>query len=211
MEQFDRDFLPLIRQFDRDQLANNASSVFGFWPDLTVAYLNNAWFRFAAENGGEPDISTRWGIGARLTEAISPPLDEYYARRFRRCLADAKPWDQQYECSSAEHFRKLHMIVYPLEGGRGGLVVNSLVMEARHDPVERPARAPALEHYVDEHGSVHQCMHCRRTQSPAVPQRWDWVPAWVAESPSNTSHGLCEACLDFYYPELEDDLAAMTP
>jgi hypothetical protein len=33
-----------------------------------------------------------------------------------------------------------------------------------------------------------------------VENRWDWVPGWVAESPEDISHGLCDACAAYYYP-----------
>lgn len=209
MEQSATEFVPLLEGFDRGHLRDNPASVFGFWPDLTLAYVNDAWFGFAAANGGEPGISTSWGIGARLTDAISPPLDGYYARRLKLCLSEGNPWSHEYECSSPDQFRKFHMIVYPLKDGRGGLVVNSLVIDEPHNPKRRREHAAKLERYADEDGSLHQCMHCRRTRRNTVHDQWDWVPVWVAQSPPNTSHGLCQTCLDFHYPELEDEEAAI--
>lgn len=57
---------------------------------------------------------------------------------------------------------------------------------------------------------VHQCCHCRRIRHPEAPGRWDWVPALVATPSPRTSHTLCAACLDFYYPE-DDALQAPYP
>ena len=101
------------------------------------------------------------------------------------------------------------MIAYPLRDGRGGLVVNFLVIERPHAPTHRPAHAAELACYTDERGSLHQCMHCRRARRNTAREQWDWVPAWVALSPPNTSHGLCQSCFDFHYPELEDEEAAI--
>jgi len=207
MRQADAKFLPLMQQFDEENLDDHPSSVFGFWPNFRLAYVNSAWSRFATENGGEPAISTRWGIGSCLTDAIAPPLRQYYARRLGRCLADGEPWDHVYECSSPDLFRKFHLIVYPLGEGRGGLAVNSLVVERPHDSSQRPASSPAKSSYADRHGIVHQCMHCRRTRNEQQGFRWDWVPAWVAQCPPSTSHGLCPTCVDFHYPELKEELA----
>ena len=42
MEQSATEFLPLIEGFDRDHLRDNPASVFGFCPDLTLTYVNDA-------------------------------------------------------------------------------------------------------------------------------------------------------------------------
>ena len=134
-----------------------------------------------------------WGIGARLTDAIVSPSGWLLRPDVSSCaLSEGNPWSHEYECSSPDQFRKFHMIVYPLKDGRGGLVVNSLVIEKPHDPKHRPAHAAELGCYTDEHGSLHQCMHCRRARRNTALDQWDWVPAWVAQSPPNTSHGLCQ-------------------
>ena len=152
MQHCDPRFATLLEGFSAVELESHASTIFGLWPDLALAYCNPGWFRFAAENGGEPGISTRWPLGACVADAISEPLREYYVRRFRRCFEDGQPWEQRYECSSPGVFRLLHLTAYPIGKKSGLLVVNSTVVERPHDPQQRPAREAVEAVYVDQNG-----------------------------------------------------------
>gem|GEM_PF-7135292 len=46
-----------------------------------------------------------------------------------------------------------------------------------------------------------QCIHCRRTKRPTAGSNWDWIPEWINSFPENTSHGLCEPCYGYFYPQ----------
>ena len=50
------------------------------------------------------------------------------------------------------------------------------------------------------------CAHCRHTRSADDPQRWDWVPQYVAEPRTRISHGICPLCLAYYYQLLPKHL-----
>ena len=193
------DFATLLRDYQLADLEKHHGSIYGLWPDLRLAYVNPAWHRFAAENGGEPAISTRWKLGACILDAFSQDLGSYYRTAYNRCLELGEPWEHQYECSSKDRYRRFHQTVYPL-GRSGLLVVNSLVVELPHDPAERSPRGPDEPVYRDGYGLIHQCAHCRRVQNLRTAQRWDWVPAWVERIPSPTSHTFCPACFGYYYP-----------
>lgn len=198
-------FAPLLAGFDVAAIDRHAGSVYGLWPDLSLAYMNPAWFSFAAANHGEPAISTCWPLGRPFMAAIPDPLQPFYANIFSTALEraptpTARPVQHEYECSSAELYRRFLMTVYPLRGGAGLLVVNTLTTEHEHDPSNRPAHVANPEFYADPDGIVRQCTHCRRIQVAASEHLWHWVPAWVEHCPPSTSHTLCNFCLDYYYP-----------
>jgi hypothetical protein len=201
----DSTFLPLLESLDIAGLERHPSSVYGMRPDMTLAYFNPAWLTFSAQNGGEPAISTQWGLGCNVIAAISAVLQPYYISAFNNCLQVLEPWKHQYECSSAEKYRLMYMIAYPLAKGRGILSVHSQIIEKPHDPQTRPARAADEAAYLDQNGYFHQCAHCRRMQHATMPEQWDWVPPWVESPPPKTSHTICPLCLNHYYPEFQVD------
>lgn len=170
--------------------------VYGLWPDLTLAFTNAAWHRFAADNGGEPEISTKWLLGRSILEAISEPLRSFYDLRYRACLRLERPWEHTYECSSADSERFFHMTAMPVGAGQAILVINSLRIEK---PMERPGPEPLEERYRNRHGMAIQCAHCRRFRRADSETTWDWIRDWIRSPLNNTSHSICEPCLGFYY------------
>ncbi len=191
----DEKFLPLLSEFNLSKLQRASGTVYGMWPDLTLAYRNTAWNQFSSGNGGEPTISRHWNVGSFVPEAISDALKPFFVENFSRCLSENRPWEHLYECSSADTFRKFHMIAFPLMNGNGLLVVNSLF-------VVRPQTHPvydAAESYKNANGMICQCCHCRRVRHGDDSSRWDWVPTWVTASPRFTSHGLCPECFTYHY------------
>lgn len=193
-------FGALLDQMSLADLERNPSVIFGLWPDLTLAYVNPAWYRFARENGGEPEISRAWDLGRNVMDAVTPLLQPFYREFFGRQLDPAAPCQlsqHEYECSTAEVYRRHVMTVYRLGDAAGLLVTNVPVVERLQD---RPGRAPYTDDYHDSAGWVRQCAHCRCVQHRLVPDRWDWVPFWVASPPAFTTHGLCPLCLDHFYP-----------
>jgi hypothetical protein len=197
-------FAPLLERFDRRALDDNRGTVFGLWSDFRLAYANAEWFRFAAANGGEPAVSTAAALGKAIMSAIPADLQPYY--RYLYALANTRdprhsvPLCHEYDCSSAETYRRFAMQIYTLEGYKGFLVVNSLLIERPHDPGVA-VLAPREEDYLDANGLFCQCSHCRRYLRNNAPESWDWVPAWVERQPRGTSHGLCRICFDYYYPK----------
>jgi hypothetical protein len=200
MDNCDARFRALLTGSNEQDFEEHASAVYGLWPDLTLAYVNPAWVRFAHENGGH-DTLARYGLGCFVPAAISRPLRGYYQTAYRRCLDEVQAWEHRYECSSAAEYRLMHMSVYPLAEADGLIVVNSCIAARPH---EHESHSSDERLYLDINGHYHQCSHCRRTQQARAPRVWDWVPEWVDRSPLNTSHVICPACLEEYYPELEE-------
>lgn len=202
-------FAPLLDQFGLLDLDQQPDTIYGLWPDLTLAYLNPAWFAFAASNGGEPGISDHWPIGRLVLDAVPECLKVWYQEFFSAALAAGgkHPPQHEYECSSADLLRRYLMTVYPLHGSSSGalLVVNSLLVEVPHLPSEQISMPPVSSVYVDDAGLIHQCAHCRRVRTVVGPTAWHWVPEWVRCPQLNVSHTLCNLCLNHYYPVPTDE------
>ncbi|GFO54832.1 hypothetical protein GMSM_18390 [Geomonas sp. Red276] len=199
MSRFVPDFPSLLGGLSLEALQEEAGAVFGLLPDLTIGYLNAGWFRFAADNGGEPAISERFGLGTYIGSAIDGEARDFYLERFESALRSGEVWRHEYECSSDAVFRSFHQTAYPLAGQAGLVVVNSLLIERPHDVAERPPQPPLVDHYCNEHGLISQCSNCRRVHRRANPERWDWVPAWVARMPENITHTFCRTCFEYYF------------
>ncbi len=188
-------FQGLLCDFNTEALRKDPAVIYGMWRDFRLAYMNPAWFQFAAGNGGEPCISRDWPLGRSILDAVPLPIQPHFVKNVGRVLTELRPWVEIFECSSATLFRKFQMTVYPLGAGAGLLIVNSPVIETPHD---RTA-APAIEAlYRDPAGIMHQCAYCRRFQRQPVQSLWDWVPKWVNQVPPRTSHGICPPCFEFY-------------
>lgn len=199
MERIIQDFETWLDKFDLATLEEHSSSIFSLLPNLAICYLNPGWFSFASANGGEPGISARYPIGTLLGDAITGPLRDYYTEAYIRVFDSGNVWQHDYECSSPDTFRIFHQTAYPLDNKKAVIVINSLSVLMPHDKAERKPMQALEEKYRNKNGFITQCSHCRRTQRVDGVDQWDWVPAWVAESPNNISHGLCKPCFDYYY------------
>jgi hypothetical protein len=193
---YDPRFLPLLDDTDRSVLHSTRNIVYGLWPDLTLAYMNPAWFIFSFENGGEPGVSEQWHLGRNVLDAMPDLLRPFYEQNFRRALNEDRPWEHCYECSSDKVYRKFHLGVFPLAQGQGLLLVNSPVVETEHPEAES---SPLESLYADAQGFIGQCCHCRRFRRADVLNTWDWVPAWLKQTPPKVTHGICKSCISFYY------------
>ncbi len=196
--QVDGRFVAVLGAHSVQALEAESGAVVGIWPDGRIAFSNGAWQRFALSNAGA-DVLVRWPLGADLLSGISGGLRDYYASAFARALARGEAWEQTYACHSPRSTRQFQMRVLPL-AGRGLLLIHSLVAEAE---LEILASGDA-ERYFDADGVVRQCSNCRRTQRVGAPAAWDWVPAFVASCPPRTSHSICSACINQYYPEFRE-------
>jgi hypothetical protein len=193
------EFEKLLLGWDKISLDESGDSIVGIGRNLTISYLNSGWFLFAKRNGALTEIQADWSLGRSLLDAISGPLRQYYEDRLLQALDAAQPWHHDYECSSPTEYRRFHSIAYPFPHRQGLLVVHSLT-ECRPFQQESLPLEPDASAYLDQHGNLHQCGHCRRVKRIQPKEQWDWIPAWIERCPANTSHGLCSLCLDFYYP-----------
>jgi len=181
------------------------STVYGIWPDFTLAYCNPVWFRFATEEHGEPQMSQRWTLGTSILDAMLPDIADIYAGLYARCLREQKVWQHDYECSNSTRYRKYRQLVYPLKES-GLLIVNACLVDKPHDRITYIGdEASSESDYRDESGLLYQCMHCRRSQNQQHKGRWDFVPQWLEKMPPFTSHGLCPSCYQYFYVTLQGE------
>lgn len=191
-------FEPALACCDEDRIDDDDNVVFGLLPDLTIGYVNRAWFRSADDLHARRAIDA-WALGAPLLDAITGPLRPFFEQRLRAVLAERRPWEHKYSCPTPVLERTFSMRVLPIgrEDVLGLLVTNALVVAEPMDGV----RNDAHDRYRDPNGVVVQCGHCRRTRAADNADRWDFVAAFVREPPRGTSHGLCPPCLAHHFPK----------
>lgn len=162
-----------------------------------ILWVNDAWHRFAAENGVSADVLARW---RSYVGGIVEPLRSHFAAAFASALETGTVFEQDYECSSPEQRRVFHLRALPFEGE--GLVLEHTLLaetawgEDAHDPLE--------SRYLGPSGTIAQCSNCRRVRVPLEPrgsaeETFHWVPAWIRESHPRTSHVICALCAGFYW------------
>lgn len=187
----------LARYYGLDALERHTGAIYAIDADWRIRYMNAAWGRFAAENGGEPTIGRRYTVGSSLLDAFaSETTRAYYVTHYTNCRDTGRVWRHEYDCSSPEIPRRFLQLVYPLSKGHL-LIVNSRRMEAA-EPTDETGIF--LDSYRDTHGLIHQCAHCRRVSTTNDADCWDWVPEWAREIPVTSSHTFCPTCVGFYYP-----------
>lgn len=183
---------PLQDLFDLDSLEADPGTIYGASPDFRLAYVNTAFDRFCAENGGP---AGGIALGTSLVDLVEGPLRDFYRDRFSHAATTGAVPQFDYECSSAATFRRFRMSIFRV-GDRGNLLIaNRPIVET---PRGLPAAAPPDEAgYRTPEGILAMCSHCRCARHVAD-GRWDLVPAWIARQPPRVSHGLCPPCAAYY-------------
>ncbi|MGC3998239.1 MAG: hypothetical protein QM767_12455 [Anaeromyxobacter sp.] len=178
----------------------------------TLLFANDAWDRFALENGGGPSCCAAALTGSRIYDHVAGEEPRRMLRmlveRVLRQAAQAGPHRAvaTSECNSPDSAR---LVALQLEPVMAGTEVLGLVL------VHRVVRQlPAADVYPvvegrDYHGpdeAIEQCSCCRRTRRPDDPAEWDFVPALVAVTPREARFGYCPLCRELHHagaPERE--------
>jgi len=198
-----------------ESLNQHPSSVYGLDANLNIAYLNPAWFQFAAENGGNQFNPDLWSLNRNIFDCIPNVLESFYRDLFESTLYEKESpliaKQASYECSSPELFRLFSMHLYAI-GSVGIIAINSLSVEETQTP-NLPAKGNAFDasNYIDENGLLIQCANCRRVQRLDNPEQWDWIPKFIEQKHSHTSHGVCRPCMEHYYMADLDKSAQTKP
>lgn len=172
------------------------SSAYLLAPDLSIQYVNQAFRRFARDNGAA-ELAESWASARPFNEYIAPPLSELFLAKFRRVLDRREAWSHSYECSSPGVYRKFNMRVESTFKQDGLIVVHSLVFEAPQGS-HLLAKGDREQLFTDSRGLIVQCSACGRVRRAKEPSIWDWAPGLVNNDTENVSHGLCVMC-DFQY------------
>lgn len=163
-------------------------------------YCNPAWDKFASSNGA-PELTGETVVGFRLFDAIPDALKDFYSHAFETVISAERVWEQSYECSSPDFFRKYRMRIHPMKSRSWFLVTNRLIIERGH----QDARKPDHKKYVQDTGLITMCIHCRCANRVDSPAQWDFVPEYLQLQGKDSlilSHGFCAVCQTYYYPEL---------
>jgi len=190
-------FEPLLAGLDQRDLEKVRDATCGVFVDdnFSIGYVNRPWIDFGEANGARPV----WRPGASLLDAISEPLRSFYAEKLAGVLVDGQPWEQDYECSSAEVHREYRMRVMAIAEGTGILITHTLRVEVPHHLASHPF---VDQVYRETNGLIAQCGHCRRLRragSQPGEACWDWVPAALSQRLANVTHGICEMCSAYYF------------
>lgn len=161
---------------------------------LRLNYCNQAWERFAVENGA-PQLSGGQILGTCILDCISGELADYYHSLYLRVLSTGEIQEQKFHCSSPTLERLMIMRVRRLRSAPALLTVCSKRVERVHS---QPSSTPLETLYRNREGLIVMCSNCRRTLRAGASRVWDWVPGFVEHLPSRVSHGLCELCLEYY-------------
>jgi hypothetical protein len=159
-----------------------------------VVYCNAAWDSFARENK-RTQLERDKIVGKSCLGGVPDFLRNTYERIYCRART-GKTWEHDYQCSSPTKYRVFHMRVFPLNRSHL-LVENSLALERPH---RRKRHAKFDARYINPHGWIIMCSHCRRTEhfNPQGKREWHWVSSYLANAPAPISHGLCPACVSYY-------------
>lgn len=189
---------PYLRGFSLDVVDKSGNTCFAIDVDNRIFFYNDAYVKFARENQGDK-IVKEWGLGRNILEAIQGPQREFFKVYFAQCISEGCVNTFAYECSSPEVFRLLKMYIYPLKN-KNGLFLDHCFLVTK--TIDREVACCSRRSYMDEHGLVRQCGHCRRTLN-IENNSWDWCPNFLGYR--KISHSLCRNCLDHYYPAEEGD------
>jgi hypothetical protein len=192
-------FRSILVGMDYDTIESSPHSIFALSKDLKLIYFNEAWFEFAKQNNGEPNISVSFPLGTSIEQAISGDAKEFYLSKYREVLLNSKVWKHEYECSSNKMYRVFYQDVYPLKNREGIIVVNSLKVERLFTDKERKVSNLTNVGYSNDDGIIVQCTNCRKTQRPLETEIWDWIPSLVENMPKGVSHSICPICYDYFW------------
>ena len=153
-----------------------------------------------ARSNSRADSNSLSVLGRSVMDVTPESLHRFYTGVYSEARRTGRPSEHDFQCSSPEMFRLFHMRILPL-GDPYLCVENSLSIERPHagDPENA---GPTSGRYLDDHGIVTMCCHCRRTRRVrgVGPPKWDWVPEFLNYPPGAVSHGLCLVCRRYFYP-----------
>lgn len=198
------DFSDYLRNFDLDTLDEHGATIYGLRHDLTFAYANASWTKFACDNDGAHYLTDpAWLLGKFILSFIAEPLRLFYETTFRDVVQTNTTAVHDYDCSTPNKVRFFHMDILPLKSptrrNRGLLIINSHAPPPKPFPLRNTVDEPDPDAYLTEDQLLVSCSHCRRFRRRDDPNTWDWLPNYLESPPAPVSHGLCEVCLDHYY------------
>ena len=159
-----------------------------------LTYCNPSFERFAVQNGA-PELTAARVVGTCFQANLPRVLQGFFRESLERARTTLELWRFEYDCSSADIYRKFQLTLFPQPNRKEFVFVHSRL-------IERPHTWPAVDGiesaYRCRDGLIHMCCNCRRARCQES-ARWDWVPDFVRKRPLDVSHGICSFCRDWLY------------
>ncbi len=177
----------------------------------TFLFVNDAWDRHAITNGGAPAclgaslIGTSW-----LRHIQGEEVRRLHAALFERALRSHGPHprpviqvgESNTPTTAALVSTRLELV---LQSGEP-LAIRIVHTTIRERPIAEVYELVegSADAYRNPGGEIVQCSCCRRVRDPAEHDRWDFVPALLAEPPT-AGQTLCELCSELHYVGIEPE------
>lgn len=182
---------------DLEEIAASSDVIYILDNDLILRGYNDAWVNFARENNGQ-EILQLYQLGSNITNCFKEPFHSYYTKSYKLAIAVNQPFSQIYECHSDSTFRTFKQFAYPINGTKGLIISNHLILQKPH---WQQSQAFTVQ-LINRDGFIVQCSNCRKTRNPDNVNQWYWVPELLLSTPPNISHSICPQCLEHFYPNL---------
>jgi hypothetical protein len=173
-----------------------------------ILFVNEAWERFARQNGGSELVMTRGLVGTRWFDQIAGEeprrLHRLLLERAARRLGPGRDGAvvQLNESNSPELARLVATELRPVVDRHGEVaslaILHRMVRERPLADVYPLVEGPA-ERWRGPQG-ITTCSCCRRVQQPEAPTEWDLSPALLAQPPLDARFAYCPLCLALHYP-----------
>jgi hypothetical protein len=173
----------------------------------TILFVNDAWERFGAENGGGKRCSAGDLVGSRIQDHVSGEEPRRVLRTLlRRALRrgprqGGRPAVQTSECNGPDVARLVMTQLAPVIAGSEALgltLVHRVVRELPAGEVYPLVDGGDRDYHAGD-GVLEQCSCCRRTRRPSEPAEWDFVPGLVAAPPVDARFAYCPLCRELHY------------
>lgn len=175
--------------------------------DGTISFLNREWTLSAHRDSAPGGCDPKAVLGRPYLDFVAGAIRPHVAEAFNRAAALSPGFDSVWlhgECNTSTLRRLLTTRISPLweqggEGNAAGLLVHHQLrvvgaLDAHYALVEH-----AIDALRDDRQLIVQCGCCRRVREPQS-GRWSMCVALLQVSAKDTSHGLCELCVETYYP-----------
>jgi hypothetical protein len=173
-----------------------------------ILFVNEAWERFARQNGGNELVTSRGLVGSRWFDQIAGEeprrLHRLLLERAARRLGPGRDGSvvQLNESNSPELARLVATELRPVFGADREVsslsIIHRVVRERPLADVYPPVVGPPGRWRGDR--GIVQCSCCRRVQRPEEPAEWDLSSPLLAVPPGDTCFAYCTLCLALHYP-----------
>ncbi|NNE71864.1 MAG: hypothetical protein HKN29_16085, partial [Rhodothermales bacterium] len=155
--------------------------------DLTIRYLNPAWYQFMDVTGQVTDFD----MGTGLCDGYREREKTYFTAALNRVFRERRSLSLDYECACRDAYRLFELNAAPL--GKDFLVIRHILRFTLPHLPQPSGQVP------DADSVKEQCPQCLRFRA-ANSESWHWINEWVPDPPEGVEVGLCPTCTADYRP-----------